>query len=65
MGKFGGVFRASQGLQEEFGKERVIDTPLAESGIIGTALGMALYGLRAGARRSSSPTSSSRPWTRS
>ena len=46
VGKFGGVFRASQGLQEEFGKERVIDTPLAESGVIGTALGMALYGLR-------------------
>jgi pyruvate dehydrogenase E1 component beta subunit len=46
VGKFGGVFRASQGLQEEFGKERVIDTPLAESGVIGTALGMALYGLK-------------------
>jgi len=46
VGKFGGVFRASQGLQEEFGKDRVIDTPLAESGVIGTALGMALYGLK-------------------
>ena len=46
VGKFGGVFRASQGLQEEFGKDRVIDTPLAESAVIGTALGMALYGLR-------------------
>ena len=46
VGKFGGVFRASQGLQEEFGRERVIDTPLAESGVIGTAVGMALYGLR-------------------
>jgi len=46
VGKFGGVFRASQGLQEEFGKDRVIDTPLAESGVIGTAVGMALYGLR-------------------
>jgi pyruvate dehydrogenase E1 component subunit beta len=46
VGKFGGVFRASQGLQKEFGKDRVIDTPLAESGVIGTALGMALYGLR-------------------
>jgi 2-oxoisovalerate dehydrogenase E1 component beta subunit len=45
VGKFGGVFRASQGLQEEFGKDRVIDTPLAESGVIGTAVGMALYGL--------------------
>ena len=46
VGKFGGVFRASQGLQEEFGKDRVIDTPLAESAVIGTALGMALYGLK-------------------
>src|SRR5512136_1184500 len=46
VGKFGGVFRASQGLQEEFGKDRVIDTPLAESGIIGTAVGMALYGMK-------------------
>ncbi|GEJ57341.1 alpha-ketoacid dehydrogenase subunit beta [Anaeromyxobacter diazotrophicus] len=46
VGKFGGVFRATQGLYEEFGSDRVIDTPLAESGIIGTALGMALYGLR-------------------
>ena len=46
VGKFGGVFRASQGLQEEFGEDRVIDTPLAESGVIGTAVGMALYGLR-------------------
>ena len=46
VGKFGGVFRATQGLYEEFGDKRVIDTPLAESGIIGTAIGMALYGLR-------------------
>ncbi len=46
VGKFGGVFRATQGLYDEFGSDRVIDTPLAESGIIGTALGMALYGLR-------------------
>src|SRR5512141_1328481 len=46
VGKFGGVFRATQGLYEEFGADRVIDTPLAESGIIGTAVGMALYGLR-------------------
>ncbi len=46
VGKFGGVFRATQGLQAEFGADRVIDTPLAESGIIGTAVGMALYGLR-------------------
>src|SRR5512140_2200164 len=46
VGGFGGVFRATQGLHAEFGADRVIDTPLAESGIIGTAVGMALYGLR-------------------
>ncbi len=46
VGAFGGVFRATAGLQSEFGADRVIDTPLAEGGIIGTAVGMALYGLR-------------------
>src|SRR6188474_3156283 len=46
IGKFGGVFRATSGLYEEFGPNRVIDTPLAEGGIVGTAIGMALYGLR-------------------
>jgi pyruvate dehydrogenase E1 component beta subunit len=46
VGKNGGVFRATQGLHEEFGDERVVDTPLAESGIVGTAIGMAAYGLR-------------------
>ncbi len=46
VGRFGGVFRATDGLQAEFGPERCIDTPLAESGIVGTAIGMALYGMR-------------------
>jgi 2-oxoisovalerate dehydrogenase E1 component beta subunit len=46
VGRFGGVFRATQGLQQEFGADRVVDTPLAEGGIVGTAVGMALYGLR-------------------
>ena len=46
VGKVGGVFRVTQGLQEEFGADRVIDTPLSEGGIIGAAIGMALYGMR-------------------
>jgi pyruvate dehydrogenase E1 component beta subunit len=46
VGRDGGVFRVTEGLLEKFGANRVIDTPLAESGIVGTALGMALYGLR-------------------
>lgn len=46
VGKVGGVFRVTQGLWDQFGEERVIDTPLAENGIIGTAIGMALYGMR-------------------
>ncbi|NUT17708.1 MAG: alpha-ketoacid dehydrogenase subunit beta [Hamadaea sp.] len=46
IGKLGGVFRITDGLQKDFGEERVIDTPLAESGIIGTAIGLALRGYR-------------------
>ena len=45
VGKLGGVFRATQGLLERFGPERVVDTPLAEGGIIGSALGLAISGL--------------------
>jgi 2-oxoisovalerate dehydrogenase E1 component beta subunit len=45
VGRVGGVFRVTQGLWDEFGDDRVIDTPLSEGGIIGTAIGMALYGL--------------------
>jgi pyruvate dehydrogenase E1 component beta subunit len=45
VGKVGGVFRVTAGLFDEFGDDRVIDTPLSEGGIVGTAIGMALYGL--------------------
>jgi 2-oxoisovalerate dehydrogenase E1 component beta subunit len=46
VGKLGGVFRITDGLQKDFGEERVIDTPLGESGIVGTAIGLALRGYR-------------------
>ena len=46
VGKNGGVFRVTEHLQQKFGEERVFDTPLSESGIIGSSVGMAIYGLR-------------------
>lgn len=46
VGMDGGVFRATDGLMKEFGEKRVIDTPLSESGIVGVAIGLALYGLK-------------------
>ena len=46
VGVDGGVFRVTEGLLEEFGASRVVDTPLAESGIVGASIGMAIYGLK-------------------
>jgi pyruvate dehydrogenase E1 component beta subunit len=46
VGKLGGVFRVTDGLQKDFGESRVVDTPLAESGIVGTAIGLSLRGYR-------------------
>ena len=46
VGLDGGVFRVTDGLIQEFGEDRVLDTPLAEAGIVGMAVGMAAYGLR-------------------
>jgi 2-oxoisovalerate dehydrogenase E1 component beta subunit len=46
VGYFGGVFRCTAGLQKKYGKTRVFDTPIAEGGILGTAIGMGVYGLR-------------------
>src|SRR5204863_1114499 len=46
VGKLGGVFRVTDSLQKDFGEDRVIDTPLAESGIVGTAIGLAMRGYR-------------------
>ncbi|MGH1333433.1 MAG: alpha-ketoacid dehydrogenase subunit beta [Exiguobacterium indicum] len=46
VGKNGGVFRATDGLQEEFGEDRIIDTPLSEAGIVGTSIGLAINGFK-------------------
>ncbi len=46
VGYFGGVFRVTEGLQKKYGKSRVFDTPIAENGIVASAIGMAVYGLR-------------------
>lgn len=46
VGYFGGVFRATEGLQRTFGKHRCFDTPISEGGIVGAAIGMGAYGLR-------------------
>src|SRR4029434_10971665 len=46
VGYFGGVFRCTEGLQAKYGKQRVFDAPIAEGGLVGTAVGMAAYGLK-------------------
>ncbi|MCU6340385.1 alpha-ketoacid dehydrogenase subunit beta, partial [Enterobacter quasiroggenkampii] len=46
VGKRGGVFRATDGLYDQFGEDRVLDTPLAESAIAGVGIGAAMYGMR-------------------
>jgi len=46
IGRLGGVFRITDGLQKDFGEDRVIDSPLAESAIVGTAVGLAIRGYR-------------------
>src|SRR4029078_1516518 len=47
VGRLGGVFRVTDGLQEAFGKNRVFDTPIAEAGMVGAAVGLALAGWKA------------------
>ena len=64
VGYFGGVFRCTEGLQNKYGKSRVFDAPISESGIVGTAVGMGAYGLRLW-WKSSLPTTSTLPRTRS
>ena len=70
VGKLGGVFRVTDGLQKDFGEARVIDTPLAESGIVGTAIGLALRRYRPvceiqfDASCTQRPTRSSASWPR-
>jgi len=46
VGREGGVFRATTGLQQKYGRARVVDTPLSENGIVGTAVGLALNGMK-------------------
>jgi 2-oxoisovalerate dehydrogenase E1 component beta subunit len=65
VGKLGGVFRITDGLQKDFGEDRVIDSPLAESGIVGTAVGMAVRSsTTASHRRRSSRTHPGSRWSR-